>query len=298
MDKAEFAASLDAAVDSERAQLDQLSSDPPAILYQYTDGAAVRAIATDSVIRATHSDFLNDALELRYASGVVAEYVESRLSADPDLGHVLNALANDLDDRISDVFLACFSEVSDSLGQWRAYASDGVGYSIGLDLRDVAPTSIDGFRGPLLLRVQYDRDAMGATVARGIGAMVSEYTSNKQNFTFPRREAVVLLATRVLRLTALYSLIFKMPGFKEESEWRLVLMGTFKLGGVPGDACFRDSPYGMAPFLKIQLPKPCPAREVWLGPKQDGRGVRSLRAFLDQAGLQTCAVRPSSVSYR
>ncbi|MEQ8461526.1 MAG: DUF2971 domain-containing protein [Sandaracinaceae bacterium] len=116
-------------------------NEPAPTLYQYTDGSALSAILEHRRMWATHSSFLND-----YGEG---EYIWKRLLtvAEESNGHdaitaeltksILSGIATNDEVLGKELFVACFSEDPDALSQWRAYANNGDGYSIGFRLSDV-----------------------------------------------------------------------------------------------------------------------------------------------------------------
>jgi hypothetical protein len=57
-----------------------LSREPTGTLYHYTTQAGLLGILSDKDIWATHTQYLNDASEYRYAIGVVTTEIEKRLA--------------------------------------------------------------------------------------------------------------------------------------------------------------------------------------------------------------------------
>jgi hypothetical protein len=304
MDSGDLERELDAIVSGEIADAASRSAAPPEVLYQYSDGRALRGIVGESRVWATHCDFLNDAQELRYAAGIVADYLTKR-SADVDgMAALVHAVEREFKHASFDVYVSCFSEDGDSLSQWRGYANDGSGFAVGVDLRSAPSVPPgEGFTSPSLFKVEYDLARMRQRVEKGIGAIVDVIArwdgipaSSKEEDD--RRKTLRVAA--IMRLTALYGVHFKMSGFREEREWRLAVLTTSARSSPI--VKFRDSRYGMAPYVELALSEqelPCPVRQIVLGPKQEhARSARAVSAFLEQHQCHHAKVVASKVSYR
>lgn len=111
--------------------------EPPDYLYHYTDAKGLYGIFDKMAIWATNAGYLNDSKELSLAFEICESELDTerkKVKASEEQGLFARMLRNlrgnsNLDIRSS--YVCSFSEVSDSLSQWRAYCSNG-GYSIGL----------------------------------------------------------------------------------------------------------------------------------------------------------------------
>src|SRR5438105_13262936 len=110
------------------------SSLPPA-LFHYTDRAGLQGILTSGRLWATNARHLNDTSELEYACDLVDSVLQNRLKCASS-----RVVATFLDDAyytysayeaLYAVFVTSFCSAGNELSQWRAYAGDGEGYSIG-----------------------------------------------------------------------------------------------------------------------------------------------------------------------
>jgi Protein of unknown function (DUF2971). len=100
---------------------DILSKPAPNILYHYTTQKGVLGIVNSSSIWASSILYLNDTLEYSYAFEMLLQEAKEYKAL----------YENILRYRRDDIFVCSFSEEKDLLSQWRAYASNASGFSIG-----------------------------------------------------------------------------------------------------------------------------------------------------------------------
>jgi hypothetical protein len=119
---------------------------PPEILYHYTSQAGLLGIIESKCIWATEIRYLNDASEFQYFLDLVrevrAEFIDE--ANEPLIGY--SPEQNIISDGISTLmsittlfntqvkfpyFVVSFTAQGDLLSQWRAYARDDIGFSIG-----------------------------------------------------------------------------------------------------------------------------------------------------------------------
>lgn len=107
-------------------------------LYHYTTMEGLKGIVEENGIWATSVGFLNDTQEWQYGRDIASEIIErllkkpTRYQRNLQFTSVLQLCQEHLRSGIlADVYLASFSELGDSLDQWRAYCADG-GVSIEL----------------------------------------------------------------------------------------------------------------------------------------------------------------------
>jgi len=118
------------------------------------------------------------------------------------------------------IYICCFSKESDILSQWRAYAEDGKGVSIGFDLEKLKIA--DNF---LIREIIYENNVVQGKiendveiVADGIGTVISEYA-----ITMKEEQIDVFLHELIPELAK-----YKNPAFSEEKEIRLIYCDNMK----------------------------------------------------------------------
>lgn len=124
-------------------------------------------------------------------------------------------------------YVSCFSEAADKLSQWRGYADDGKGLSIGFNaeiIREIA--SKDNLLK--LKKVKYSIDTLPEQVSNyaqsyleSINFAISKY--NMHEIYFNDDYMMDFLHYLNTKLLIQESLFYKNPAFEEEEEWRLVL---------------------------------------------------------------------------
>jgi hypothetical protein len=115
--------------------------EPPALIYHYTDEAGLKGILQSGTLWITNIFSLNDPSEMRHGVSHACELLNSAAST-VNASHALRSFSQTvtkgLTNRIEEaaqLFICCFSEHGDDLGQWRLYADDGRGYALGFEAR-------------------------------------------------------------------------------------------------------------------------------------------------------------------
>jgi len=131
------------------------------VLYHYCSSSSFQAILESGKIRFSDINMLNDNAEMHWGYSVfeeaagklikIAEKRETLKGLDKIFFDKVDAVIAPLQRRLHP-FVACFSREPDLLGQWRAYADDARGYSIGFDASALAYMPVS------LLAVEYDRE--------------------------------------------------------------------------------------------------------------------------------------------
>jgi hypothetical protein len=109
---------------------------PHSVLYHYTTQVGLLGILNKREIWATHTQYLNDHREFRYALDIFREELDALGSQNGDVEQAkcIQEMREVFQDELSgvNVCVASFSEESDSLSQWRAYAGNA-GFAIGFE---------------------------------------------------------------------------------------------------------------------------------------------------------------------
>lgn len=208
----------------------------------------------------------------------------------------------------------CLSENGDLLSQWRGYADDARGVSVGFNPAYLTAlgksTDKPGFT---LFKVRYEaseHEALVEPTYQGLRKLIDDgalrYPAFRTLLDVRTPEQVVedqqrdkaVFTAFILRLLTLFLQLYelKTPAFREEQEWRIVSMLT----GPSKDAClFRACRGRIVPYRAYELaPRELPAvYEVVLGPKHETPpGV--IQWMLRQAGFGDVPVRRSEATYR
>ena len=102
-----------------------------ALVYHYCSPQAFLQIIEKKCIWLSSTNNMNDSTEGRWFISIVKRVLDEHKN---ELGEEwCKTVIGGLDNNYKPNYIACFSKNGDSLSQWRSYAQDGAGVSIGLD---------------------------------------------------------------------------------------------------------------------------------------------------------------------
>ncbi|MEM7724423.1 MAG: DUF2971 domain-containing protein [Pseudomonadota bacterium] len=202
--------------------------DAQSVLYHYTDPFGLEGIAKSGELWASPSSTLNDGSEttilldaLRAAinekrSNLIKNGVFSELEAQR-----CRRLENYLNATVGEVFVLSMTEKHDQLSQWRAYAKNGVGYSLGIPT--VALMQAAKSQGFAMVRCCYERTQcveLARKLVDGIFDLVPEDELLEKSKPVPVLNAWSRLIKNIAPC-------FKHNGFEEEKEWRVFRIADY-----------------------------------------------------------------------
>jgi hypothetical protein len=281
-------------------------------LWHYTDTFGAEGILREREIRATHYSFLNDRSEMTLGHEIVRDELRKLGAAQSgDVGHVIHdcLLAEGLaltDVYADGVFVVSFCEDDgDGLSQWRAYGGGGAGYAIGFrDVEDGAQVVDNADASSMLVKLTYNEQEFRALVAKEMlfqaSGIVKYCTTHRDCAKELELEGLLQMHLRAATL----AVRLKHEGFKDEREWRLLIVPRrkYEKSGVP---VIRHRPTlrGLVPYIPVPLSKTetIPLDGVRFGPGHDpDQGVLGLRSLLTALGYDNAeklALR-SRIPYR
>ena len=163
-------------------------------------------------------------------------------------------------------FCVCFSGSKDKLSQWRGYAQDGKGISIGFDKELLEELNQISEFHIAFGKVIYDNpqeyvqriiaDNIKKLEYKGVGHVALELSENyRMQFPF-----------------------VKNPGFKEENEWRAVVCSLIGHYNIPSSdnilfskVKYRTSNSKLIPYIEMNFEKVKQSiiKEIFIGPKSE-----------------------------
>ncbi|HAI30413.1 MAG: hypothetical protein CMO07_03785 [Thalassospira sp.] len=286
------------------------------ILYHYCSNETFLSILRAREIWASELSLSNDRMEGTWLGGVLSDLCDKHGIDVADKARLLSIF-----DNVVSFFGAagfCLSEEGDLLSQWRGYANDGTGVSIGFSSEYFeALSKILGERGNIsfnLRKVNYDLEAQqnnlkipvekiveflekGAFLNPFGGLLFQPTEEEQKRYTKAFGDLNSLLMSMGFEMFQM-----KNPAFKEEMEWRLVsivLRGTKEnLSDLTRmeyrSAADRIIPYRRFPLLSLSQK---PIQEVILGPRNI-TPERIIQGALVRFGFSDVAVTTSKSSYR
>lgn len=255
----------------------------PDIIYHYTSNEVLLKILSAKSFRMSSSHHLNDSTEGEQFFSVLPGHRSGPNSAK------IASIRKSLD--AFDFFVTCFSAKSDLLSQWRGYAKNGSGVSIGFRKQSI----VDAIRG------SYDLLLYQVTYANTIGDL-----SSATNKTI---DAIISSSgtpsDEALKSFAKERWAIKQAGFSEEQESRLILtidasLPTFgssatglEVGYFASDTEVReyvDFKFGYYEDIEF-------IESITLGPT-NRTNEDALKRHLNKIGFGAVDVKRSCISYR
>ncbi len=313
-----------------------VSTPIPQTLWHYTTYAAFEAIIESKRIWATDYRFLNDRQEFRHSKDLAIEL----LAAEPEfiglqfpareyLAKGVETVLNKgmLREDAVRIMVASFSEHGDQLSQWRGYAANSSGVSIGLDLRARRPPVGTGTMvvfAPCVYRDESKRALLKAVFAHYLqrlqrwwdSVMDEAWKRQLSEIALEQVRGGAIVENRARELEEVLRVAFaelqfdlmriapllKHESFSEENEWRLVLPSETIKMPTRNPIQFRPIRDGLVPYIAHPLLEPnqegpVHCNDLILGPGSHpyaGVGVN----MLFQKHLITTRARPSKVPYR
>lgn len=237
-----------------------MNRNEPEIVYHYCSLESFLAIIENSTIRLTNIVKSNDKDEVRYCFDIFERVL--RKSCKDFAFKVDNEklkeflLGINFSDLVSRAvlnesllyYVACFSEKSDLLSQWRGYANDGKGVAIGFYSK--AFMNAQDLKNLKFSKINYDIKSTESLLYNSIiNKLLFIYHNNPNvnDLTFYEAKINDFINTMVYN-----AVFFKNPAFQEECEWRFVfypfgnirnLLINHKYGDMASNQLFYDRMY-------------------------------------------------------
>lgn len=284
------------------------------LLFHYCSNASMHSIISTRTVRLQALALSNDSREGRLVSDVLLEVAKEDGMSSSDREQLKSQLG--IIESIMEGLGFCLSEDGDLLSQWRGYADDARGVSIGFDAQE-----LEKMAGTLraseqetfkLQKVEYDRIKQKELV-RPTYEKIKEHVAAGA-FKFPGRLTLLdsrtdeeveaeskaiqkavgmLTATLLSLLTQIFFL--KSYAFREEREWRMLSLTT---SDFDASCSYRPTSDCMVPFRQFQIPAPTSfVKSVVLGPR-NRTPVHVMKSFLKHHGFAEVEVTKSEASYR
>jgi hypothetical protein len=288
----------------------------PDILYHYCSTEAFHSIISGRSLRLSGLSFSNDYLEGKLARQLIGDLCDQSGFDAYQKKRVEDLLT--LIDQYFDGHGFCLSEDGDVLSQWRGYANNGNGISIGFStkyLEKIVDTKFDQISSLLSLskvlyrkeehmqiiqpifdkvhRVVNDPDFRDMTLGGLLSIASSDYLNQKKKKTEAKGQELVSVISKLMPKM----FILKSNAFAEEVEWRLIQSGVSR-GDDHSD--YMPALTTLIPYQSIDLDViegfP-PITKIFLGPKHT-TPIPIVKAFLIKHGFGNVPICTSVASYR
>ena len=289
--------------------------------YHYCGVDKFVSIVRHKKLRLCNLFHMNDAKEVSWFFDIASKRIDDLLAGPEDGGggssssgwqqNALVKLSSLIKTRrFYHAYAACFSARRDDLSQWRGYADDGRGVTLGIDLEEVLKQA--NCRLLERVRVNYHRSEAEQRVD-GILSPLSDRAGSGSSSSSSGSSSGPRPAVRILRQLANIAPSFKNPAFKHEAEVRLIVrtsvppdedldpsrFGKKWFAGFPSPVCFFQGRSGLVPFTMVDLP-PSAIRAVGFGPKFGRYENEVALKLFCRKKLPGCQIRfyNSEASYR
>lgn len=243
----------------------------PPVLYHYTDAAGLHGMLTTGKVWLTDYRFLNDKTEIIHTYNVTKKVITEKLNDAPDsaltsfYAQILSMLERE-SEYPSLVF--SLSEDRDDLSQWRGYARDGRGFTIGFDGVALQRAS-SGSGGYQFSKVEYDDAKQIDGLRRALSDMEDQLKKEVSDAATDTDKLAFEAARCFHWIVDNRGTVNKHSSFKSEREWR-ILEYTGKSGLITN---VRASGDRLIPYCELCLlpnEKQLPIKEIGIGPSMDG----------------------------
>jgi Protein of unknown function (DUF2971) len=303
----EAPSSIDAATRELERRTDKEYPLPAGPIFHYTTVPGAFGVISSGKIWATHFAHLNDRDELirgenlvlaafaaLQSDGTFDQYARAAIKAAAD------AFEKDAPTKKTPVFVASFSESGDLLSQWRAYGGGGQGLSLGFCFRQHLANSTEQPFMLALVQCEYDEKKIVKEATEwsrkiiGVAAELVRGVDPSQVKEFWTQVALVLL-----RRAAQMNLAYKAHHYRDEREWRLLVM--------PRDpecttgVLLRPTHNDLVPYVEVGLSRDeVSLSEIFVGPSLEYELVKNGLGYLLKTAAESSPtkIEKSTIPYR
>jgi hypothetical protein len=292
-------------------------------LYHYTDLNGLIGIVTNQSLFASDIRFLNDSTEFDYGINLSKEIISSLSNAGNKA--IIDNLLDKLDTHFpEDKYVTCFSSDGDLLQQWRSYAKDGKGVSVGFTFHERHYNLEPDIKST---RIIYNQTDQRDIIENCVLGTIEYFNTNFSDWRDEKHNQLVTLC--MIRNMADYLSSFKHPCFAHEQECRFIyhseneeyneenpdegdeLKINFRTNGnllIPYILLqnrykyYKDrehlSDAGALPTM-VEMHKRLPITKIIVGPSLDYEPAKKgIEILLKQHGYSGCAITKSALPYR
>ncbi len=259
----------------------------PNILYHYTSSQVLLSILKHRSIWLGSRWHVNDFDEGGAFDRLIRSYAKKMEIKDESVNRVTETLAR------LECYVNCMSRDADMLSQWRGYAAQGAGFSIGFKSAALLK-AIKGTSEALLYPVTYADDYadLGDMTKKLIVALLKSPGEPPDNF---------------IQSAAKEKWAVKNKAFEEEHEYRLILTPKHDAGGIitfpsgeTAERKYRATETDVREYYELSLTAINPndlISEIVLGPKNVSN-PEALKRQLKELGFDNIVIRKSAATYR
>ena len=200
---------------------------PNHLVYHYTNAAGLYGMLSSGKVWLTNYRFLNDKTELTHTQNLASETIRNELRNKPDI--VRRLLYNNVLEWLEvstniQPYVMSFSEEGDDLSQWRGYANDGEGFTIGFlasAIDECIQSADDTYT--TFAKIEYERIAQVKMLLAALKEVEAALRKRVRN-SVAERQGLVDEAGRYFDwIAGAFGALNKHHSFRFEKEWRLIV---------------------------------------------------------------------------
>ena len=215
-----------------------LDNDTDYTIYHYTKPEKLLNILSGETIRFSNVLYLNDKEEVAYSYKLIVKLADEEPNLNADL---FNKIKNHFDNKYKNIvdgnndltnkleyFTTSFSSESDNLTLWNNYAKglNYTGYNIGFNKKKLIKEMTDKNYLPIYGSVIYDRDKQVKiikSIFKKWNTMFEKASQSKKT----NKVKLFDILFELIDVLNIVSIFFKNPQFKNEKEYRIVIVNAF-----------------------------------------------------------------------
>lgn len=270
------------------------------IIYHYCSMDSFFGIITNKNIRLSNAYKTNDYTELEWIFSIM-EYSMTDVFKTEFRDSLRKSYRRWLENYFRP-HIACFSREGDLLSQWRAYANNGKGISIGFNRRYFESIKTLDNKEFEVLDVVYSLKEQEKKLKDLVSIIGTEKLKILEDFYINKGDNNYFHEIELASVLLKYGMIFKNETFSEEKEVRLI-HGFDKIAAEPDMFEYRVTQDDLISFVEIPIDIESdytPIKEIILGPNCKVNS-KNLRHFLGQklpAKAIEIEIKKSMSSYR
>ncbi len=255
-----------------------LDNDKNYVIYHYTKPEKLLNILASGTLRFSNALYLNDKEEIAYSYKLIVDLIDETPELNSDLfnkiqnhfsnkyKHIVDGY-NDLVNKL-EYFTTSFSTESDNLTLWNNYAKgkNYTGYNIGFDKNKLVEEMDKNNYLPIFGSVIYDKNKQ----VKIIHAIFKKWNMLFERALRSKKTNEVKLFDILFELIdvlSIVSIFFKNPQFKNEHEYRIVIVNVFgTLNSKPTNIVEKNGLF--VPYLEYNFSKEA-VKSINIGPTFD-----------------------------
>lgn len=255
-----------------------LDNDKNYVIYHYTKPEKLLNILASGTLRFSNALYLNDKEEIAYSYKLIVDLIDETPELNSDLfnkiqnhfsnkyKHIVDGY-NDLVNKL-EYFTTSFSTESDNLTLWNNYAKgkNYTGYNIGFDKNKLVEEMDKNNYLPIFGSVIYDKNKQ----VKIIHAIFKKWNMLFERALKSKKTNEVKLFDILFELIdvlSIVSIFFKNPQFKNEHEYRIVIVNVFgTLNSKPTNIIEKNGLF--VPYLEYNFSKES-VKSINIGPTFD-----------------------------